>query len=88
MRKNEDIDLIIPQGAFLRNKARAIKSEKVKRRKRIIKSLLKFSLKLLPTVIVLILFITLIIFNYKLKQHGIQGCLENGYSYEYCIVHS
>ncbi len=83
-----DIDLILPQGAFLKNKARAIKREKIKKRKRIIKSLLKLIKSILPTVIVLILFITLVIFNYKLKQRGIQGCLENGYSYEYCIVHS
>lgn len=85
MRKNEDIDLIIPQGAFLKSRARAIKKDNRKKRIRILK-------KILPTIAGLILLITilvlLLILNFKLKNHGIQGCLENGYSYAYCIEHS
>ena len=76
-----DIDLIIPEGAFLKNKARAIRKEKIAKRKRIIQNVIMISL--------LFIFMA-IIFNLavKLKKQGIEGCLSNGYSYDYCVVHS
>lgn len=39
--------------------------------------------------LVLILIMTWVLHvSIDLKQKGIKGCMENGYSYEYCIEHS
>ena len=81
MRKNNDIDLIIPEGAFLKNRARAIKKEQKMKQK-------KLFVELTAAAVVIIMMVLLISACMNLKQKGIQGCLENGYSYGYCLEHS
>ncbi len=86
MKKNknndfEEIDLIIPEGAFLKNKARAIEKEQKQKRMRIIQYTIMISL-------LFILMLVMLIGAAKLKKQGIEGCLSNGYSYNYCVEHS
>ena len=86
MKKNknndfEEIDLIIPEGVFLKNKARAIEKEQKQKRMRIIQYTIMISL-------LFILMLVMLIGAAKLKKQGIEGCLSNGYSYNYCVEHS
>ena len=81
MSKNKDIDLIITQGQFMKNKARALKKAKEQK----IKELLVRTITVSVAVILLVILIGV---NNKLTSKGLNGCLENGYSYDYCINHN
>ena len=57
---------------------------KVKKKKRVLKNWVKVLLKIIYILLIIFLFHAC----FKLKERGIKGCMENGYSYEYCVEHS
>lgn len=77
----EDIELIIPEGKLIKSRIKELKKEKQRKNKKIIQCSILIILNL-------ILVFMIIISLSKLTEKGINGCLENGYSYSYCISHS
>ena len=56
----------------------------MKKKKRVLKNWVKVLLKIIYILLIIFLFHAC----FKLKERGIKGCMENGYSYEYCVEHS
>ena len=54
------------------------------KKKRVLKNWVKILIKIIYILFIIILFQI----AFKLKESGVNGCLDNGYSFEYCIKHS
>jgi hypothetical protein len=57
-------------------------------KKRVLKKWVKDTLNVLALILIMLVLIKVVKLNNELKQVGLNGCLESGYSYSFCTKHS
>lgn len=84
----KDINLIVSQEKLKQNRKNALLKEATKRNYKKQQKIKKICIGIAIGLAIAYFIGLILLFEIKLKQKGIQGCMENGYSYNYCVEHS
>lgn len=82
------MDLIVSQEKLEQNRKNALLKEATKNNYKKQQKIKKLCIGIAIGLIIAYFIGLALMFEIKLKKQGIQGCMENGYSYSYCIEHS
>ena len=82
------MELIISQEQFKQNQINGRRIREIKTNKKEQKRIERVSKQIIVGCLLGIALLWILYASATLKNKGIQGCMSNGYSYNYCIEHS
>lgn len=84
----KEIKLIVSQEKLEENRRNTLLKDETRRNNKKLIVIRNISTYIVLILILFLTFTWLLNINFGLKQKGIKGCIENGYSETYCIQHS
>lgn len=82
------MELIVSQEKLEQNRRNTLLKDATKVNKRKLKQLNDVCIYSMIALALILIMAWVLHITFDLKNEGIKGCMENGYSYSYCIEHS